>query len=91
MEAKELAEKVCEILESHKGEDVRVIDLRGKTEVADFFVIVFFLFFNDFNLLHHTRFTQIVKLGQIKGCIIHKTFIFQQLTHIGEPAVAVIN
>ncbi len=39
MEAKALAEKVCEILESHKGEDVRIIDLRGKTEVADFFVI----------------------------------------------------
>nr|MBO4518345.1 ribosome silencing factor [Clostridia bacterium] len=39
MEAKELAGKVCEILENHKAEDVRIIDLRGKTEVADFFVI----------------------------------------------------
>ena len=39
MEAKEFAEKVSEILKAHKAEDVRIIDLRGKTEVADFFVI----------------------------------------------------
>lgn len=39
MEAKEFAEKVCGILNNHKAEDVRIIDLRGKTEVADFFVI----------------------------------------------------
>ena len=39
MEAKDFAEKVCEILTAHKAEDVRIIDLRGKTEVADFFVI----------------------------------------------------
>lgn len=39
MEAKEFAEKVCEILKDHKAEDVTIIDLRGKTEVADFFVI----------------------------------------------------
>ena len=39
MEAKDFAEKVCEILTVHKAEDVRIIDLRGKTEVADFFVI----------------------------------------------------
>lgn len=39
MEAKEFADKVCEILAAHKAEDIKVIDLRGKTEVADFFVI----------------------------------------------------
>ena len=39
MEAKDFAEKVCEILTAHKAEDIRIIDLRGKTEVADFFVI----------------------------------------------------
>ncbi len=39
MEAKEFAEKIRGILEDHKAEDVRIIDLRGKTEVADFFVI----------------------------------------------------
>ena len=39
MEAKEFADKICGILDAHKAEDVRVIDLRGKTEVADFFVI----------------------------------------------------
>ena len=39
MEAKEFADKVCGILKDRKAEDVRIIDLRGKTEVADFFVI----------------------------------------------------
>ena len=39
MESKEFADKVCGILNDHKAEDVRIIDLRGKTEVADFFVI----------------------------------------------------
>ncbi|MBO4252067.1 MAG: ribosome silencing factor [Clostridia bacterium] len=39
MEAKVFAEKVCAILDAHKAEDIRIIDLRGKTEVADFFVI----------------------------------------------------
>ena len=39
MGSKEFADKVCGILNGHKAEDVRIIDLRGKTEVADFFVI----------------------------------------------------
>lgn len=39
MEAKDFADKICGILKDHKAEDVRIIDLRGKTEVADFFVI----------------------------------------------------
>lgn len=37
--SEEFAKNVCEILTAHKAEDVRTIDLRGKTEVADFFVI----------------------------------------------------
>ena len=39
MEAKEFAEKICGILSAKKAEDVKIIDIRGKTEVADFFVI----------------------------------------------------
>ncbi|MBQ9485529.1 MAG: ribosome silencing factor [Clostridia bacterium] len=39
MESKEFADRICAILDAHKAEDVRVIDLHGKTEVADFFVI----------------------------------------------------
>ena len=39
MESKEFAEKICGILNDHNAEDVKVIDLRGKTEVADYFVI----------------------------------------------------
>ena len=39
MEAKDFAEKVSSILSAHKAEDIRIIDLRGKTEIADFFVI----------------------------------------------------
>lgn len=37
--SEEFAKNVCDILTAHKAEDVRTIDLRGKTEVADFFVI----------------------------------------------------
>ena len=33
------ADKVSAILSAHKAEDIRKIDLRGKTEIADFFVI----------------------------------------------------
>ena len=39
MKSEEFAKSVSEILKAHKAEDVRIIDLRGKTEVADFFVI----------------------------------------------------
>ena len=38
MNSLEFADKVCEVLKDHKAEDVKAIDLRGKTEVADFFV-----------------------------------------------------
>lgn len=37
--SEQFANDIAEILKSHKAEDVRIIDLRGKTEVADFFVI----------------------------------------------------
>ena len=39
MEAKAFAESIKKILEDHKAQDVTVIDLAGKTEVADFFVV----------------------------------------------------
>ena len=39
MKAKEFAEKVCKILQDAKAQDVITIDLKGKTDTADFFVI----------------------------------------------------
>ena len=39
MEALEFAKKVCETLKDHKAEDIVLIDLRGKTEVADYYVV----------------------------------------------------
>ena len=39
MEAKELAEKVVEALTDAKGEDVRLYDVRGKSQFTDFFVV----------------------------------------------------
>ena len=39
MEAKEFAEKICEVLENRKAEDIVIVDVRGKTEVADFYVV----------------------------------------------------
>ena len=39
MEAKEFAKKVCETLDNHKAEDIVCIDVRGKTEVADYYVV----------------------------------------------------
>ena len=39
MEALEFAKKVCESLDSHKAEDIVCIDVRGKTEVADYYVV----------------------------------------------------
>ncbi len=39
MEAKEFAVAVCKILSDHKGEDIISIDLKGKTEVADYYVV----------------------------------------------------
>ena len=39
MEAKLFTEKICESLLKHKAEDVISIDVKGKTEVADYYVV----------------------------------------------------
>ena len=39
MESKDLAEKIVEILESKKGIDIEIVDVTGKTTLADYFVI----------------------------------------------------
>ena len=39
MKSVEFAKKVCETLSDHKAEDIVMIDLTGKTEVADFYVV----------------------------------------------------
>ena len=39
MQANEFVQKICDVLNDHKAQDVGSIDVRGKTEVADFYVI----------------------------------------------------
>ena len=39
MTALEFSNKVCEILDNHKAQDIVIIDVRGKTEIADYYVI----------------------------------------------------
>ncbi len=39
MDAKEFTQNVCESLLKHKAEDVISIDVKGKTEVADYYVV----------------------------------------------------
>ena len=39
MESKELADKIAAILDSKKGIDIEIIDVTGKTTLADYFVI----------------------------------------------------
>lgn len=39
MEAKEFVAKIVESLDKHKAEDIVSIDVRGKTEIADYYVI----------------------------------------------------
>ncbi len=39
MDAKEFVKKVVESLDKHKAEDIVSIDVRGKTEIADYYVI----------------------------------------------------
>ena len=39
MKAAEFAKKVCEILDNNKAEDIVMIDVMGKTEVADYYVV----------------------------------------------------
>ncbi len=39
MDAKAFVQEVVKSIDKHKGEDIVSIDLRGKTEVADYYVI----------------------------------------------------
>lgn len=39
METLEFAQKICETLVHNKAEDVVRIDVRGKTEVADYYIV----------------------------------------------------
>ena len=39
MESKEFAKKVCEVLINHKAEDVISINVKERTDVADYFVV----------------------------------------------------
>ena len=39
MDSQKFAESVCKILSDSKAQDVIMIDLRGKTDTADFFVV----------------------------------------------------
>ena len=39
MDAKEFVAKVVESLDKHKAEDIVSIDVKGKTEIADYYVI----------------------------------------------------
>lgn len=39
LSAKEFAKKACEILQDHKAQDIVMIDVSGKTDVADYYVI----------------------------------------------------
>ena len=39
MTALELAKKIADVLDEKKGKDVVIIDLKGKTIVADYFVL----------------------------------------------------
>ncbi len=39
MEAKEFVEKVVKVLSDHKAEDIISINLEGKSEIADYYVI----------------------------------------------------
>ncbi len=39
MDSKNFAEKICQVLSDRKAQDIVCIDVRGKTEVADFYVV----------------------------------------------------
>ena len=39
MDAKTFAENICGVLKDHKGQDIVMIDVTGKTDVADYFVV----------------------------------------------------
>ncbi len=39
MDSKTFADKVCQILKDHKGQDIVSIDVKGKSDVADYYVV----------------------------------------------------
>ena len=39
MTGKQFAEKICNILSDKKAQEIMLIDVRGKTEVADYYVV----------------------------------------------------
>jgi ribosome-associated protein len=39
LNSKEFSEKVCKVLSDRKAQDIVTIDVRGKTEVADYYVV----------------------------------------------------
>ena len=39
LDAKTFAEKICAVLSKHKAEDIVMIDVSGKSDVADYFVV----------------------------------------------------
>lgn len=39
MEAKQFGQEVCKVLKDHKAENTVLIDVRGKTDATDFFVV----------------------------------------------------
>ncbi len=39
MNSKEFTEKICKVLKDHKAEDIVAVDVKEKTDVADYFVV----------------------------------------------------
>ena len=39
MNSQEFSQKICKVLSDRKAQDILTIDVRGKTEVADYYVI----------------------------------------------------
>ncbi len=39
MKAEEFCKEICSALNDHKAEDVVIIDVRGKTDIADYFIV----------------------------------------------------
>ena len=39
MNSKTFVQKICKVLSDHKGEDILSIDIREKTDIADYYVV----------------------------------------------------
>ena len=39
MNSKEFTDKICKVLKDHKAEDIVAVDVKEKTDVADYFVV----------------------------------------------------